>query len=106
MRHDREFWRGHVQAWRASGLTQREYCRSEGLHKGSLSYWSSTFGREGAGASGLVEVGVACLNDAVARAEPVRPVEVVVEGRYLLRLWPGTDGAHMRQVLSVLEDRS
>jgi len=49
-----------------------------------------------------VEVGRTTL------AEPpsARPIEVVVEGRYLLRLWPGVERGHMSEVLSVLEGRS
>lgn len=33
------YWRGHVEAWRASGLTQRDYCAQHGLKCHSLSYW-------------------------------------------------------------------
>ena len=33
--HEREavraLWRGHFEAWRLSGLTQREYCERHGL---------------------------------------------------------------------------
>jgi hypothetical protein len=103
MKHDREYWRKHVEAWRASGLTQREYCRRHKLLKGTLSYWSSTLGRKHSVGSDLVEVGHTGVG-AKPSASP-RPIEVVVEGRYLMRLWPGTDRDHMREVLSVLEDR-
>jgi hypothetical protein len=42
---------------------------------------------------------------AVGETGVARPIELVVEGRYLLRLWPGTDSGHLRQILSVLEQR-
>jgi hypothetical protein len=32
-------WRGHVDAWRASGSTQKAYCQQHGLKEHSLSYW-------------------------------------------------------------------
>ena len=32
-------WLQHVEAWRASGLTQADYCRQHGLSVKSLSYW-------------------------------------------------------------------
>ena len=32
-------WRGHVEAWRASGGTQKAYCEQHGLKSHSLSYW-------------------------------------------------------------------
>ena len=36
----RQFWLGHVQAWRASGLTQVAYCQQHGLKPKAFSYWS------------------------------------------------------------------
>lgn len=33
------YWRGHVEAWQASGGTQRAYCGRHGLKCHSLSYW-------------------------------------------------------------------
>ena len=41
----------------------------------------------------------------VKEQRPSSPIELVVLGRYLLRLWPGMEPAHMRDVLSVLECR-
>ena len=32
-------WRGHVDAWRASGGSQKAYCEQHGLRSHSLSYW-------------------------------------------------------------------
>ena len=103
MKHTREFWSRHVGAWRKSGLTQREYCRRHKLLKGTLGYWSSILSRENRAGSDLVEVGRTVV-EAKATA-PSRPIEVVVEGRYLMRLWPGTDQDHMQKVLAVLEGR-
>ena len=101
MKHDREFWTRHVKGWRASGLTQQKYCRRHRLTKGTLGYWASTLKRKAAEKSDLVEVGRAQIK----RAAPSSPIELMVGGRYLLRLWPGMEPAHMRDVLSVLERR-
>ncbi len=35
-----EHWRAHVEAWRASGLSQRAYCADHDLLPHRLSYWS------------------------------------------------------------------
>jgi len=103
MKRTREFWSRHVEAWRKSGLSQREYCRRHKLLKGTLGYWSSTLGRENRAGSDLVEVGRTVVE--AKPTAPSRPIEVVVEGRYLIRLWPGTDRDHLHEVLSVLEAR-
>jgi|OpeIllAssembly_1097287.scaffolds.fasta_scaffold485029_3 hypothetical protein len=103
MKHDREFWTRHVEAWRASGLTQASYSRRRRLNRGTLGYWASALKRSGAAAAPLVEVGRAD----VTQPRPSTPIELGVEGgRYLLRLWPGVDPAHLREVLSALESRS
>jgi hypothetical protein len=99
MKHGREWWSRHVEAWRGSGLSQAEYCRRHGLLKGTLGYWSSKLGRESKRTE-LVEVSQAGMKPGSAR-----PIEVVVDGRYLMRLWPGTDRHHLGEVLTVLEGR-
>jgi len=101
MKHNREFWTGHVKGWRASGLSQQSYCRRHRLLKGTLGYWSSKLKRPKAAATELVEVAHA----EVKEQRRSSPIELVVHGRYLLRLWPGMEPAHMREVLSVLECR-
>ena len=101
MKHNREFWAQHVKGWRASGLTQEKYCRRHRLLKGTLGYWASTLNRPKASGSGLVEVGHA----EVRPAERHSAIELMVERRYLLRLWPGMEADHLRNVLCVLERR-
>jgi hypothetical protein len=99
MAHSREFWSKHVEAWRASGLTQAEYYRRHSIAKGSPGYWSSRLKGRKRPATDLVQVGQGTLRD----ARPSPSIELAVGGRYLLRLWAETDRDHMRQVFSVLE---
>lgn len=99
MKHNREFWTRHVKAWRASGLTQAQYCRRHGLLKGTLGYWGWTLKKAKPTGSALVEIGHAQVQAGKQRL----PIELMVERRYLLRLWPGMEPDHLRDVLSVLE---
>jgi hypothetical protein len=102
MKHNREFWIQQVERWRASGLTQAAYCRRHRLLKGTLGYWASILKKPKTPKTQLVEVGRTEGNGQAQRS----PIELVVERRYLLRLWPGMEPGHMRDVLSVLESRS
>lgn len=106
MGHDREFWRRHVAAWRESGLSQRVYSERHGLCRGTLGCWSSKLGNEKTEARGeqLVEVsgGMEALGGGNTSSPPI---ELVIHGQYLLRLWRGTDPSHLQEVLSVLEGR-
>jgi len=99
MKHDREFWTIHVKDWHASGLTQAQYCRRHKLVKGTMGYWTSMLKRPRSGAA-LVEVGRA---EVKPPEEQRSPIELIVERRYLLRLWPGMGPDHLREVLGVLE---
>lgn len=38
-RHGQEFWRAHLEAWRRSDLTQREYCATQGLGEKAFYRW-------------------------------------------------------------------
>jgi hypothetical protein len=53
--HEREatraLWRGHFEAWRRSGLTQREYCERHGLSLKSFGNWRGQLKREDAAGS-------------------------------------------------------
>lgn len=40
-------WEQRVAAWKASGLTQQQYCAREGVGFSSLRYWSARVQREG-----------------------------------------------------------
>ena len=55
MRHGREWWSGHVGAWRSSGLSQAEYCRRHGVVQGSLARWATKLKSDGG--RDLIEVG-------------------------------------------------
>ena len=101
MKHDRDFWMRHVKGWRSSGLTQTQYCRRHGLLKGTLGYWSSVLNKPRVTGPALVEVGR--TDKPEGRHSPI---ELMVERRYLLRLWPGMQPEHLRDVLSVLEPNS
>lgn len=103
MRHGQAWWSRHVDSWRNSGLSQAEYCRRHGIVACSLARWSSKLKEESGVGKQLVEVGRSGTGQGLRAEESARLIELVVEGRYLLRLWPGTDGDHLRQVLSALE---
>jgi hypothetical protein len=42
----RALWHGHFEAWRLSGLTQREYCEQHGLSLKSFGNWRGQLKRE------------------------------------------------------------
>ena len=51
-------WRGHVESWQASGLSQKVYCKQHDLKPHNLSYWKNKFDsqREAKANGGFVAV--------------------------------------------------
>ena len=104
MKRGRGYWAEHVTAWRGSGVTLREYCERHDLVKGTLSHWAWRLKSEQAalGDQQLVELPTPAPP---TQAEDSPAIELEVGSRYLLRLRPGTDSGHLRQVIKVLEGR-
>lgn len=40
-----QYWRSHVNSWRSSGLTQKQYGKKHGINPLTLAYWSHTLKR-------------------------------------------------------------
>lgn len=38
-RHDEAFWRAHQEAWKRSGLNEREYCEAEQIPLKAFGTW-------------------------------------------------------------------
>lgn len=57
-KHSPEEWAAHIEAWRATGGTQRKYCRERGLSPLAFSYWRRKIegGSKQIRAGGMVEV--------------------------------------------------
>ena len=70
------FWREHLQAWQASGLSQAEYSRQEGLCASLFSQWKSRLGsraRDAVVDKPSMPEGLSLLEVAVTDAPPTAP---------------------------------
>lgn len=91
--------RQHVEAWRASGQTQKQYCDQHGLSRSTLAYWSSKINSE-IKPSDFVEI----HHDGRAPAAG-GVVELVVNDRYRLRIGEGFSAEAVKRLLDVIEHR-
>ena len=99
MRKGREYWSGHVEAWRCSGLSKKAYCEQHDLAYWSLRYWVDKLSaRESEELVELEAVGVGG-----EAAEQRAAIELVVDERYVLRLRLPVRGGDLREVLAALE---
>jgi hypothetical protein len=104
------WWRGHVDGWQKSGISQRDYCEAHGLALSTFQLWRR---RLMADRPTVVPVEIVPVAHAasspylvLSRSEQAAPppiVLVVGRGRYRLELSDGLSGATLRTVLNVLE---
>lgn len=80
------FWRQHVDVWRASGLTQKQYSKRHGLNAMTLASWSSVLQRRLRAKPGQALVPVRVVGEQV----PASAIEVQ-RGALRLLVPEGTD---------------
>jgi transposase-like protein len=103
----REFWKGHVEALAASGLTAAAYAAQAGVHPGTLAAWRSKL--RSPKPSTKKQVRFIEVQAPATPATPVTPpeagvIELVVGGaRILIRGRVEADA--LTPVLAALEDR-
>ena len=102
-RQSEQYWRGQVEAWRASGLKQNEFCRRGQVSWHGFRYWKVKLDAEGEGgvAEGAKLVAIRVPRGGVGGGE----IRIRVGGRYVVEVSPGFDGGMLRQVLELLERR-
>jgi hypothetical protein len=102
-------WAELVKRWAESGLKAAEFARREGLNAGTLSYWKWRLRREGR-RTGLARRGsgrAPAFVEVVAALPVVADrIEVVVDGRDVVRVPDGFDDATLRRVIAVVRERS
>jgi len=97
----REHWRGEVQRWSVSGLTQKEYCNKEGHSLERFGTWKRRFDREGQNDNGsLVAVPSGIVTSALLQRSP--SLGLVVSERYRVEIPDRFSPATLEQVLQVL----
>ena len=61
------FWARHVEGWRSSGLTQKQYGARHGINAQSLAQWSSALKRKSPSGSSPALVPIRIVDDALPR---------------------------------------
>ena len=96
----RKYWTGQVERWKESGLTQREYCKNEGLSIERFGAWKRRLDSEGKVEAGsLVAVPPKIVSSALFTAPALR---LVVDERYRLEIPDSFSSSTLEAVLQVL----
>lgn len=96
-------WRKHVRAWRASGLTQAEYCRRSNLTPADFSWWKHELRRrDGAQPEASPEVAT-FIPVKLGAASEACDCEVVLPNGRRLRIGQGVSATRAAELVAALE---
>jgi len=56
LKHGREYWSNHIDAWQESGLSQAGYCRQKKIPLSSFGNWKSKLYNESVSATPFIEL--------------------------------------------------
>jgi transcriptional regulator with XRE-family HTH domain len=94
----RERWRQTLRRWRASGLSQAEFCRRRGIPVSRLSWWKRRLSGEAVGPPGeFILLGV------LQRPSQARRLEVVLGNGRRLRFSLEVDPERLAYLAAALE---
>jgi hypothetical protein len=95
-------WRGHLTAWRNSGLNQAAYCRREGLVANDFSRWKGELAHRDALAAKMAPTFIPV--QVAAASEPSYAFEVALRGGRVLRFGARVELATLDALARALED--
>ena len=88
-----EKWREHFKNWKASGLSQADYCRENGISQHSFTYWRTKLGAAPKKqSSSFIEI---------RRPESVQGFELIA-GEVTVKVPPGFDAKDLSRLLEAL----
>lgn len=95
----RRYWSEQVERWRGSGLTQKGYCKEEGISLQRFGRWKRRLEREGQSGA-LVAVPSGTVSSALFGGR--RTIGLVVNGRYRVEVPDAFSPSTLEAVLQVL----
>jgi len=100
-RERKRYWQAHLSAWRRSGLSQREYCKRQGVGEWSFSNWKRRLATPSPDIVSFVPVAVPSRTASDTKARP-QTLTVVVGDRYRVEVGDGFSSELLSRLLAVL----
>ena len=95
-----------VAAYRESGQSQRAWCAQRGISLSRLRYWLERVGSDTEESSDSRLPSMVAIQLREAAISPPMPIELEVDGRFVLRLPSGFDLEALSTVLELLSGQS
>jgi hypothetical protein len=106
-----EFWKRHLEAWRASGQTQQIYCREHGVSFKTFTRYRDLIGREGKAQAAATLIPVSVKPAAVVKKSPASavraggtaPIEVRLRNARSILIAGDVDESRLARLVRLLE---
>ena len=92
---NREEWQRRIEEWKASDLTQEEYCKENNLKIATFHYWRKKISERKATGPAFVEVPLSLAN----RFSPIR---IEIGSRFCVEVGKGYDPASLEHIIGFL----
>ena len=96
IKHGREHWQAHMEAWQRSGLSRAAYCRQHGINKNTFAYWRHRL-KENAAPVKLVQLPTGTVKQAEKAS-----LRLVVNDRISIDVSDGFQPETLSRVLEVV----
>lgn len=96
-RHNREYWLGHIDAWKESDMSQSEYCRQNNIPLSSFGNWKAKFTKSNPNESAFVE-----LPGEVLTVSKSDYFEIILNDGLVLRIREDIPTSFLRNILHTM----
>jgi hypothetical protein len=103
-------WKRHIETWRTSGLTQKDFCLENGLPITKFRWWKRELLKRGVLEKGekqnrpvFVPVELTESHSESKSGESPPAFEVLLKGERVIRVPSGFDGDDFQRLVSILE---
>lgn len=96
--HLRRFYKKHIECWRQSQLSQKEYCRQNDIIPHRFTYWKK---RLTGNQSNPTFVPVPLISNLPVCS--VSKIDLITPGGYKIQAGPGFDSATLKQLIHTLQ---
>jgi len=94
--HLRRFYQKHIEHWRQSQLSQKEYCRQNEIIPHRFTYWKKRLADD--------QVGLAFVPVPLVQNFPASTsrIDLIIAGGFKIQVGPGFDPATLKQLIHTI----
>lgn len=105
MELQKRHWVKKVESWKESGLSKAEYCRREGINRGTFSTWSHRYKTQIEGErKGFVEITPQKTEESCSEEASAYPAKISAAG-FTVKINGNADSSLIESIFKALEGR-